>query len=51
MNYTMNKNGIIIPVNPIKLTDEEEMELEWKSVDEKYRFEDELEDFEEVEEE
>lgn len=51
MNYAMNKNGIIIPVNPIKLTDEEEMELEWKSVDEKYRFEDELEDFEEVEEE
>lgn len=51
MNYTINKNGIIIPVNPIKLTDEEEMELEWKSVDEKYRFEDELEDFEGIEEE
>lgn len=51
MNYTIDKNGIIIPVNPIKLTDQEEMELEWKSVDEKYRFEDELEDFEEVEEE
>lgn len=49
MNYTIDKNGIIIPVNPIKLTDEEEMELEWKSVDEKYRFEDEL--WEELEDE